>query len=80
MAVVFTTCLNQPGEALPILSKALADRGVRVMAEISLNEKDTRNPDAGGELLRQIIAADPLKGLEEGTTGLEQQQVRDVKQ
>lgn len=70
MAVVFTTCLNQPGEALPILSKSLADRGVRVMAEISLNEKDTRNPDAGGELLRQIIAADPLKGLEEGIAGL----------
>jgi DNA-binding transcriptional ArsR family regulator len=69
MAVIFTTCLNQPGEALPILSKALADRGVRVMAEISLDAKDTKNPDAGGELLRQIIRADPLRGLDEGTTG-----------
>ena len=79
MAVVFTTCLNQPGEALPILSKALLGRGVRVMAEISLDEKDTKNPDAGGELLRQIIAADPIRGLDEGTMGLEQQNVRDVK-
>jgi hypothetical protein len=79
MAVVFTTCLNQPGEALPILSKALADRGVRVMAEISLNEKDTRNPDAGGELLRHIIAADPLRGLDEGTMAKEQKNLRDVK-
>lgn len=79
MAVVFTTCLNQPGEALPILSKALADRGVRVMAEISLNEKDTRNPDAGGELLRQIIASDPIRGMDEGTTIVEQQDIRDVK-
>lgn len=69
MAVIFTTCSNQPGEALPILSKALADRGVRVMAEISLDAEDTKNPDAGGELLRQIIGADPLRGLDEGTTG-----------
>jgi DNA-binding transcriptional ArsR family regulator len=79
MAVIFTTCLNQPGEALPILSKALADRGVRVMAEISLDEKDTKNPDAGGVLLRQIIGADPLRGLDEGTMRREQQNVRDVK-
>lgn len=79
MAVVFTTCLNQPGEALPVLSKALAARGVRVMAEISLNEKDTKNPDAGGELLRQIIAADPVRGMDEGIRGQEQQNVSDVK-
>jgi len=61
MAVVFITCLNQPGEALPILSKALTDRGVRVIAEISLNERDTRNPDAGGDLLRHLIATDSLR-------------------
>jgi DNA-binding transcriptional ArsR family regulator len=79
MAVLFTTCLNQPGEALPLLRKALSARGVRVMAEISLDEKDTKNPDAGGELLRQIIAADPIRGLEEGTTGIEQQNGRDAK-
>jgi len=70
MAVIFTTCSNQPGEALSILSKALADRGVRVVAEISLDAEDTKNPDAGGELLRQIIGADPLRGLDDGTTGL----------
>lgn len=69
MAVIFTTCSNQPGEALPILSKALADRGIRVMAEISLNSEDTKNPDAGGKLLRQIIGADPLRGLDEVTAG-----------
>lgn len=68
MSVIFTTCCNQPGEALSILSKALADRGVRVMAEISLNTGDTNNPDAGGELLRQIIRADPFRDLDEGTT------------
>jgi len=79
IAVIFTTCSNYPGEALPILSKALSERGVRVMAEISLNAGDTKNPDAGGELLRQIIGADPLRGLDEGRTGLEQQNVRDVK-
>lgn len=71
MAVVFSTYLCDPGEALSLLGTALADRGVRVMAEISLNADDTRNPDAGGELLRQIIEADPLIGLDEGTTGLE---------
>jgi DNA-binding transcriptional ArsR family regulator/flavodoxin len=78
MAVIFTTCSNHPGEALPILSKALADRGVRVMAEISLDANDTKNPNAGGELLRQIIGADPLRGLADETEK-EQQHVRDVK-
>jgi len=61
MAVVFTTCINRPGEALPILTRTLAERGVTVMAEISLNAEDTKNPDAGGEILRQIIAANPLR-------------------
>jgi hypothetical protein len=49
------------------------------MAEISLDAEDTKNPDVGGELLRQIIGANPLRSLDEGTTGLEQQTVRDVK-
>ena len=78
MAVIFTTCSNQPGEALPILSKALSDRGVRVMAEISLDAKDTKNPDAGGELLRQILGADPLRAFVEGIPG-DPQDERDVK-
>ncbi len=71
MAVVFSTCSTQPGEALPILSRALEARGVRVMASISLDQDDTKNPDAGGELLRRIIAADPVKvtGATEGTEG-----------
>ncbi len=71
MAVIFTTCSTQPGEGLPILSKALSERGVSVMAEISLNAQDTKNPDAGGELLRQIIGADPFRGLDEGIKELE---------
>ncbi len=78
MAVIFTTCSNQPGEALPIISKALSDRGVRVMAEISLDSKDTKNPDAGGELLRQILGSDPLRAFVEGTPG-DKQDERDVK-
>jgi DNA-binding transcriptional ArsR family regulator len=63
MAVIFVTCSNQPGEALPLLEKALTDRGVRVMAEVSLDATDTANPDAGGELLRRIIAVEPLKEI-----------------
>ena len=78
MAVIFTTCSTQPGEALPLLSKALSDRGVRVMAEISLDAKDTKNPDAGGELLRQILGSDPLRAFAEGTPG-DQQDEREVK-
>ena len=78
MAVIFTTCSTQPGEALPILSKALSSRGVRVMAEISLDAKDTKNPDAGGELLRQIIVSDPIRALAGETKG-RQQNERDVK-
>ncbi|MDD1690152.1 MAG: metalloregulator ArsR/SmtB family transcription factor [Methanoregula sp.] len=68
MAVVFTTCSTHPGEALPIISRALEKRGVTVMAGISMDAEDTKNPDAGGEILRQIIAADPLRGMDEGTT------------
>jgi DNA-binding transcriptional ArsR family regulator len=67
MAVAFTTCINQPGEALPLLSRALAERGITVMAEISLKAEDTKNPDAGGELLRQIIAANPVRDMAGGT-------------
>lgn len=78
MAVVFITYLNCPGEALEVLSKALTDRGVRVMAEISLDEKDTKNPDAGGELLRQIIGAEPIRILADEHAAQEQSE-RDVK-
>jgi flavorubredoxin len=60
-AVIFTTCCNQPGEALSILKKSLEARNVRVMGEFSLNSNDTKNPDAGGELLRQIIQIDPFR-------------------
>jgi DNA-binding transcriptional ArsR family regulator len=63
MAVVFATCSRESGDALPILSRALSERGVRVMAEISLDAVDTRNPDVGGELLKKIISADPMRGM-----------------
>ena len=66
LAVVFTTCCGQPGDALTNLSHALSLRGVRVMAEISLDSKDTKNPDAGGELLRKIIGTDPFRNLDGG--------------
>jgi DNA-binding transcriptional ArsR family regulator/flavodoxin len=78
MAVVFSTYSCEPGDALPVLARALADRGVRVMAEISLDAKDTKDPDAGGELLRQIIGAYPLRGLNEEVTEREQQNEQDV--
>ncbi len=68
-AVLFSTCSNQPGEALPILKKALEERGVRVLAECSLDAQDTKNPDAGGELLRRIIEADPLGGMDDEIEG-----------
>ena len=73
-AVIFITCSNYPGEALPVLARALSGRGVSVMAEITLNAADTKNPDAGGELLRKIIEADPLRKVSgEGKTRDEQQ-------
>ena len=73
MAVVFTTCNNQPGEALPLLRKSLEERGVTVMAEIGLDHEDTKNPDVGGELLRQIIAANPLHGMGTDAPGEEKE-------
>jgi len=65
MAVIFSTCSNQPGEALPILAGALAGRGVRVIAEISLDAEDAKGPDPGGEVLRKILTADPLRRMDE---------------
>jgi len=59
MAVVFVTCHEHPGEALPILNKALAERGIEVMAEICLTQEDTKNPSVGNELLGRIAAAFP---------------------
>jgi hypothetical protein len=41
--------------------------------------KDTKNPGAEGTLLRQIIATEPIRGMDEETMGLEQQNERDVK-
>lgn len=79
IAVAFTTCSNQPGEGVSLLGKALAGRGIRVMAEISLDANDTKNPDAGGELLRQIIAADPLRNLAEKEWIPNHQDERDVR-
>lgn len=77
MAVIFSTCSNQPGEALPILGRALEERGVKVMAEISLTAQDTKNPDAGGELLRQIIAVDPFRKRAKGMLGEERSNVQE---
>ena len=68
-AAIFTTCINQPGEALPLMRKALEEKGVNVLAEISLNQEDTKNPDAGGELLKRIIAAAPPGESRGGAAG-----------
>jgi hypothetical protein len=78
-AVVFVTCCNEPGEALPLLNNALSSRGVRVMAEIALNAEDIKNPDTGGELLRRIIRTDPIRALAEGRTGETTTEQREVK-
>ena len=69
MAVPFITYLNQPGDALATLSQELTDRGVRVLAEIGLGEKDAKDPDAGGELLRRILREVPEKVLQERSAG-----------
>ncbi|MFA4859575.1 metalloregulator ArsR/SmtB family transcription factor [Methanoregula sp.] len=61
MAVTFVTCNERPGEALPLLTAALAERGVEVMAEICLTKEDTKNPAVGNELLGQISAAFPVR-------------------
>ncbi|MBN2733813.1 MAG: metalloregulator ArsR/SmtB family transcription factor [Methanomicrobiaceae archaeon] len=64
-AVIFTTCCNQPGEALPILKKALEERGVSVRKEISLDAKDTGNPAICNEIVGRIAAALPAVDDEE---------------
>jgi len=52
--VVFIPCVNEPGDALAILGKAPADRGVKGMAGISLDQKAAGRPDAGGEQLPRL--------------------------
>lgn len=61
MAVTFVTCCNHPGEALPLLNKALTEKGVEVMAEICLTAEDTKNPGVGNDLLGRIAAAIPMR-------------------
>lgn len=39
-AVIFATCGSKPGETLPILKKALTDKGVTVLDEVVLTRKD----------------------------------------
>jgi DNA-binding transcriptional ArsR family regulator len=56
-AVVFATSYGQPGEALPLISTALATREVEVVSEINLSEKDIKSQNAGNELIRKIVAA-----------------------
>ena len=77
MAVTFVTCCDKPGEALPILNKALTERGVDVMAEICLTPEDTKNPAVGNELLGRIAAAFPVPSAEEQRRHLAQK--NDVK-
>ncbi|WP_321504344.1 metalloregulator ArsR/SmtB family transcription factor [uncultured Methanoregula sp.] len=68
MAVTFVTCCDQPGEALPLLNRALSERGIEVMAEISLTKEDTKNPAVGNELLARIAAAFPVRIEDEERT------------
>jgi len=70
MAVTFVTCSDQPGEALLLLARALAGRGVTVMAEICLTSEDTKNPAAGNDLLARIAAAFPVDVEEEQRTSI----------
>lgn len=77
-AVIFSTCSNQPGDALPILSWALSGRGVRVLAEIPLMAEDTKNPDTGADLVRQIIRAALLKNPDNGPGEEKAPAMRDV--
>ena len=67
-AVTFVTCSENPGEALPLLKKALTERGVRVVVEFCLNKQDTENPAAGFGLLERATAAFP-SGITEPSPG-----------
>ncbi|WP_067049161.1 metalloregulator ArsR/SmtB family transcription factor [Methanofollis ethanolicus] len=64
-AVVFVTCCGQPGEALPLLRKALASRGVEVVTEISLTQEDVEIRNADTDLIGRIVEAYPLRDSSE---------------
>jgi DNA-binding transcriptional ArsR family regulator len=76
LAVTFVTCNERPGEALPLLAAALAERGVEVMAGISLTKEDTKNPAVGNELLGRIAAAFPVRFDPEENPGIKKSDVR----
>jgi DNA-binding transcriptional ArsR family regulator len=58
-AVIFITSCGQPGEALAFIRAALTTRGVKVVSECCLTEKDTGNQNAGNEIIGRIVAAYP---------------------
>ena len=78
MAVIFTTCSTQPGEALPILSGHWQTGVSGLWPRSPLMPRTRRTRKRGASLLRRIIGSDPLRALDQGTTG-EQQDEREVK-
>jgi flavodoxin len=54
-AVIFATCGGKPGETLPIMKKALAGKGVTVLAEVVLTRKDIGQKTA--ELVASVKGA-----------------------
>ena len=55
-AVILVTCNGQFGEALPLLKKALEDRGVRVSAEIGFAKKDVGDITRKNEMIERIVS------------------------
>lgn len=60
-AVIFTTCLKEPGEGLSILKKKLENRGVRVCGAVSLTKKEIDDMQKDNELITEIVSAYPRK-------------------
>ena len=56
-AVVFATCGSKAGEAIPIMKRALQEKGVTVVGEFVLTRKDIGNEQKIAELVDAVKAA-----------------------
>ena len=56
-AVLFATCGGKAGETLPILTKSLEEKGVRVQGGVLFTKNEVNDPAKIGELIAAVKAA-----------------------
>ncbi|OPX68189.1 MAG: flavodoxin [Methanoregulaceae archaeon PtaB.Bin108] len=60
-AVVFATCGGKPGDTIPLLKKALVEKGIDVVGDIVFTKADVDNPEKIQKLLSLVSSAGGLR-------------------